>query len=645
MQRTLQTTRVGVQFAICLVLAALGSSPAAHAQPGRHNEALSWDRNISGIVRKLCWDCHKADDPSGNVDLQADQDLRDIRNHRDKWMRVREVLESKQMPPEDARQLSSEQRELLLAFIDETFNQLDCTTADDPGPAVLRKLNRTEYDNVVQDLTGLDLRLAEAFPPEPVAFGFEGVGGSVSLSAMEVELYHTAARTIVAELKKTDARQPKSDSNVVAAPNHPDPKAALADRQAARVSLEAFAKRAFRRPADTYYINRLLRIYDAARDQSQDHATALGHCRTAILISPRFLFRHEENQPTQEAVFRVGEYELASRLSFFLWSRGPDDKLFAAAESGALLNASGQSQQVQRMLQDERALALVDNFFFQWLDLRQLESHTPDRLAFPDFDRELVDSMRSEARLTLWAIVRDELPITAILDAQRVYVDPRLAKHYGLAWPSPGDSTPQIINLAGDRRRGGLLSSAVVLMLQSDPNRTNIPRRGNFVLGQLLGTPPPPPPPDVPELEVVDDGKSRSLREIFELHRSSPDCQGCHLKIDPIGFALENFDAIGRWRERDGKAEIDPRGVMPSGESIEGIASLKDYLLSQEDKLLRTLASKLLIYALGRGPVASDECTIRRMVEAAQANQLRFSAMATALAESLPMTHRRNPEY
>jgi hypothetical protein len=610
------------------MLFALSCSVRSFAQPGKDQDPLSWDRNVSGLFSRNCNRCHGQDDPSGDIDLASDTDVGRIVAKRDKWLRALSMLKSKQMPPEDERQPSDEQRELMLQFLDTTLNSIDCSSVTDPGKPVLRRLIRTEYDNCILDLTGLDLKLAQDFPPESLGYGFDNVADTLSLTPALVDMYHSAAKKVVqAVLASEDSAW----------------KVRIADatsRQETRELVHHFASEAFRRPADDYYVNRLMRIYDKSLAQGDTAGEATGHALTAVLMSPYFLMRIEEEQPDQTEAYRVSEYELASRLSFFLWSRGPDKELLKLAEEQRLSEPEVLDAQVSRMLADPRSIALANNFFAQWLNLREVATHSPDPQVFPEFDEALRQSMMTETRMFLSEVIQQDRSVKWLFDADFGYIDARLADHYDLSLPAQVGN--EFVRTAfPDRKRGGLLTSAAFLMTLSDPARTNIPRRGNFIAGQLLGEAPPPPPPGVPPLEASDDGQSRSLRENFELHRSASECKNCHAKIDPLGFSLENYDAIGRYRTSDRNLPIDSTAEIDAF-VFEGAVGLKDYLASRQDEIVKLLATKLTIYALGRGLQLSDECVVNDMLDSANANDHRFSSLVKPLVTSLPFTHRRN---
>ncbi|MDZ4848663.1 MAG: DUF1592 domain-containing protein [Pirellulaceae bacterium] len=607
------------------------------AQPDKNRTPLSWDHTIRGIVEKHCLECHNADESRGDVNLKQDDDIKKILNHRDVWETALAMIESEEMPPRKARELPDELRKQMVEFLHVTLESLDCATIQDPGKPSIRRLNRTEYDNSILDLTGLDLNLAESFAPDESSYGFDNQGEVLSLSPVQVEQYHNAAQTIVKELlnlKKKDRNRYESIFGKL--PENESEPAAVAKK-----AIRQFATRAFRRPVENAFVDRLMKIYSLSQSKQASHEIAMGHMITAVLISPRFLIRIENNRPDTEDAYPVDDYELASRLSFFLWSRPPDKTLLELAAAKKLSKLDVLESQTRRMLADKRSMALVDNFFGQWLSIREIESHQPDSNRFPEFSERLRSAMIGEIQGFLSELIRKDRPITDLLDADYTFVNELLAKHYGIQGVK--GQKIQRVSLK-DRRRGGLLTSAALLMLQSDPGRTNVPRRGNFIAGRILGSSPPPPPPDVPELEAIaSDDKPRSLREMLELHRKNPECANCHAKMDPLGFALENYDAIGRWRTKDGKFSIDPSGELASGHIFSGPVELKDLLLEQKDAFTRTLTKYLLIYALGRGLQGNDECVLRASIKAAEENEYRFSSLVIEIVKSYPFRYRQNP--
>jgi hypothetical protein len=294
------------------------------------------------------------------------------------------------------------------------------------------------------------------------------------------------------------------------------------------------------------------------------------------------------------------------------------------------------------MLLDGRSAALIDQFFGAWLQFNDAASHQPDAKAFPEFHAGLREAILEEPRATLSALIREDRPITELIAADHVYVNGELAKHYQIA-DVEGKEFRRV--RTENQRRGGVLTMAALLMGKADPDRTNVPRRGNYLAGTILGTPAPPPPPNVPELkEVANSDQPLTLRERFELHRADASCSVCHAKIDPLGYALENYDAIGRWREQDAGKPIDASGALPSGETFTDIEALKKVLLDRREELATQFAKQMLIYALGRGLIVVDKCVIEETVTAARQREWRFSAFVQAIVQSYPFLHRRNPE-
>jgi uncharacterized protein DUF1592/uncharacterized protein DUF1588/uncharacterized protein DUF1585/uncharacterized protein DUF1595 len=406
-------------------------------------------------------------------------------------------------------------------------------------------------------------------------------------------------------------------------------------RQAAEEIVTRFATRAFRRPVKPEEVARILDIYDKAEKEGDrfEECIRLALCR--VLVSPHFLFKIEVDPPGAKAgeAYQVSELELATRLSYFLWSTMPDEELFELAGKGQLrANLKGQ---VQRMLKDPKSAALVKNFGGQWLTLRKLENVDPDSKLFPKFDDDLRAAMREETELFFEAIVRDDRSIMDFIDADFTFLNARLARHYGIS----GVYGAQFRKVNTPPNRGGLLTQASILTITSNPNRTAPVKRGKWVLEQLLGTPPPPPPPMVPDL---DEQKTLtgSLRQVMEQHRANAICASCHARMDPIGFAFENYDAIGVWRDKDGKFDIDASGELPDGQKFQGPAELKKILMGKKELFARSLAEKMLTYATGRGVEFYDKCAVDKILAALEKNDYRFSTLIAETVASEPFQMR-----
>ena len=417
-----------------------------------------------------------------------------------------------------------------------------------------------------------------------------------------------------------------------------------------RQVLTRFATRAFRRTVAAGEVDRLVKLVETAEASGAKWEEGIRLAVQAVLVSPKFLFRVELDDRADAANSHpIDEYQLASRLSYFLWSTMPDDELFALA-STKLLSANLE-QQVRRMLADPKSKALVQNFAMQWLQLKRLQMFAPDSQMFPNFNEELRTAMRQETELFVDAIVREDRSILDLLDANFTFVNEPLARHYGLteAYRDATGRDPSRdrreffsrrrefvrITLPADNPRGGLLTQASVLAVTSNPTRTSPVKRGRWVLEQILGTPPPPPPPDVPEFKEDKEAAAKgSLRQRLEQHRANPNCAVCHDKMDALGFAFENFDAIGAFRQKDGDFPIDPAGVLPGGKSFQGPAELKSILKEQKHLISRNLTEKLMIYALGRGLEYYDNRTVKQIAATAGKENDKFSALVIGIVKS-----------
>jgi len=419
------------------------------------------------------------------------------------------------------------------------------------------------------------------------------------------------------------------------------PATAAEEIPCAKRILSTVARRAYRRPVTDSDINRLLSFYETGYAEGGFDG-GIEQALERILVSPNFLFR-VEREPDNSAsgtVYRVSDLELASRLSFFIWSSIPDDQLLNAAIQGKLKDPAFLDQEVRRMLADPRSDALVSNFAEQWLFLRDIEAKKPDELLFPDFDETLRDAFRTETDLFLNSALRENRSVLELLTANYTFVNERLAKHYGI--PNVSGSYFRRVTLPADSPRGGLLGQGSILTITSYATRTSPVVRGKWVLENLLSAPPPPPPPNVPALktEANETGKTLSMRDAMVQHRANPACAGCHARMDPIGFAMENFDAVGRWRERDAGVNIDASGVFPDGTKFEGVAGLKKALLQHPEQFVDTVAEKLLMYATGRNVQYYDAPAVRAIVRDAARNNYTFGSLVAAVVKSTPFQMR-----
>ena len=399
----------------------------------------------------------------------------------------------------------------------------------------------------------------------------------------------------------------------------------------ARKSLEWFASRAYRRPITKEELDRLMTVFQlgARTGDSYERAMQLG-CQ-AVLCNPNFLFRVEldaANLPSRS----LNSYELASRLSYFLWSSIPDETLYALAKSGELNKSEVLKEQVTRMLQDPKSEAIVDNFAMQWLQLRKIYNFQPDKKQFPEYSDSLMNAMVDESKMVFANVMAEDRPILDFLDSKYTFVNEVLAKHYGISGVT-GDSMRKVSTEGTGR--GGVLTQGAVLAITSNPTRTSPTKRGRWILEQILGTPPPPPPPGVDDLgEASILNPSFSLRQKMEAHRKKPSCAVCHLKMDALGFGFENYDSVGKWRTKDGNLAIDSSAVLPDGNKFNGPTQLKAVLMGNRKEFAVSFVEKLMTFALGRGVDFDDKCFVDEVVKKAEANGYKFSAIVQGIAAS-----------
>jgi len=424
------------------------------------------------------------------------------------------------------------------------------------------------------------------------------------------------------------------------------PDSADAERPCAEQILAGVARRAYRRPVDAADLELPLRFYDAARERGGAFEDGIRSGLTMILASPDFLFITEEvpEDAAPGTIYALDDFALASRLSFFLWSSIPDDELLALAEQGRLGDEAVLGAQVRRMLADPKARSLVTNFAFQWLDVRGVADIDPDPVVFPEFDYNLGKSFEKEIELFVASIFLEDRSVLDLLRADHTFVNERLALHYGIG-DVQGDQFRRVT--LRDPNRFGLLGKGGILMATSYPNRTAPVLRGAWILERIIGTPPAPPPPNVEAFPETEEGEQpKTVRERLEAHRESPACNGCHGVMDPLGFALENFDAIGKWRTRDRDAgePIDASGRLADGTVVDGPGELRDALLARPESFVQTLTEKLLIFALGRALEHYDMPTVRRIVRDAAADDYRFSALIEGIVTSDAFRFARVPD-
>lgn len=608
-----------------LLCAALAASGRAHAQT---NDFAA----IHAILQSQCHKCHDAETAKGGLDLTPFTTQADFERDPQRLEKIIRFVRDREMPPPGKRPQPKEQeRQQFVDWGQFTLAHIDYDRfPKDPGRVTLRRLSRHEYNNTVRDLLGVTNQPADRFPADGGGGGgFDNNADTLFVPPILLEKYLEAAAEM---LEAAPAERIFTER----------PGLLKSQAAAARRTLEQFAMKAFRRPVERVELNGLVKLYERAAARGQAWEASVKFSLKAVLVSPHFLFRVERDQPGA-GPYRVGDYELASRLSYFLWSSMPDAELFRLAGQNRLREPAVFEAQARRLLLDPKARALADNFAGQWLRVKELRTTVqPDPGRFRSFTPELRESMHAEATEFFAALVRDDLSLLTLLDSDFTFLNETLARHYGLTNLNVTGTELRRVALP-DRTRGGVLGMGAVLTLTSYPQRTSPVLRGKWVLEELLGQPPPPPPPDAGGLPAEDAPRNGlTFRQRLEEHRKKPQCAGCHARLDPLGFGLENFDAIGRWRTKIGPEPVDANGVMSSGEKFNGPAELKQVLLARKDDFARNMTERMLAYALGRGVEFHDMPTVKRITDLLRRDGYRSSTLVVEIAKSYPFQYRRN---
>ncbi len=606
--------------------------PAARAQATAvaATEQATFAQHVQPVLNEFCVGCHGANKPAGGVNLQAFTTVAAIQKDQTTWRKALTQVRERTMPPPNMPQPTGEQRDRLTRWLAETLdNAPESVLPKNPGRVLLHRLSRAEYNNTVRDLLGVDTRPADTFPADGGGGGgFDNNADTLFLPPILMERYLDAAGQVL------DAAKP--ERLFVARPSKTRPA-----REAARAILAQFAPRAFRRPVEVVEVDRLLGLFDKATARGANFEDAVKLALKAVLVSPNFLYRVEREQKTGMP-YPISDHELASRLSYFLWASMPDDTLFALAAKKRLRDPAVLENQVRRMLASPKAAALSDSFAGQWLRVRDLYTVArPDTKRFPEFTPALRDAMYRETITFFDNVVRNDRSVLNLLDAPYTFLNEDLARHYGVSGVS-GKKLRRVTLANG--RRGGVLTQASVLTLTSFPQRTSPVLRGKWVLEEILGTPAPPPPAVVATLPPDDAPKEGlTFRQRLEKHREKPACAGCHSRMDPIGFGLENFDAIGRWRDSIGDVPVDAAGTMATGEKFSGPTELKKYLLAfRKNLFVRNLSERMLAYALGRGLEPADLPAVRKITNKVEQNGYRGATLIAEIVKSYPFQYRKN---
>jgi len=596
----------------------------------RENARKTFKTKVAPFVKMYCIQCHGTR-PEGGINLQSALDSPESATSFLHWKKAVANVKVHDMPPADAGEIpTDEERQQFERWI----GKLKYMAERDPGPFVMRRLSKVEYQNTLRDLYGVAPSIVESLPEEVVGEGYLN-----SISPMQSELYLDIANKVIAQVVAPDGQQP---TEIQSRYFGDTPTEENNFRTAARQVARKLARDAYRRPPNESELDVLVGIFDLGQENELSYTASLTLMWKAVLVSPQFLFITPAGEANSDAkIVPLDDYQLASRLSYLLWSSPPDTELLALAEQGQLHEPNVLRAQVERMLKHERSRALFDTFGAQWLGVTGLQNQAFDPAVFPQMTPNLRLAMMDEARLFFDSIIQENQSVSRLVDNDYTFLNEPLATLYGLERSVTGP-VMQRVKLE-DPNRGGILGMPAILAATSLPNRTSPVKRGVWVLEQVLGERVPPPPPNVPELEdqKQEIREGLTLRQRTELHKTDPNCANCHKVLDPIGFGLENFDAIGRWRDQDEGSAIDSAGELPSGEAFSTPADLKRILAKREADLARNLTERLMGFALGRQLEGYDEVVIDQLMVKIAEDDYRVRTIITEITTCYLFTHRR----
>ncbi len=603
-------------------------------------------KELRPLLEEHCFKCHGEKKQKGGVELASFANEDAVLKKYKLWRGVLEQVELKDMPPDDETPLNDAERTKLLGGIRGTLALLetDHPSLRDPGPGDLRRLSRAEYNNSIRDLLGIEFDAAKevGMPEDNTGDGYANLASALIIPPVVMEKYFDAADAILARLySDPDTKSPNKKRDEAAFKTLFEK--ATTDREGARALLSRLIRVAFRRPAETAEIERALEFFDGAIARNDPFPSAIRRAIKPLLVSPNFLYRVEENRATENSrsVYRVSDVELASRLSYFLWSSAPDEGLLALAEKNELSKPENLDAQIKRMLADPKAKALTENFTTKWLQLDKLETARPSTEFFPSFNNDMKKAMRAEVVTFCEKLREEDHSILDLLNADYTYANEALAKEYGIAGVTGKEL--QRVALKPENHRGGILGMGGILAETSHTNRTSPTKRGKYVLEVIFGTPPAPPPANAGMFKDEKKTKEpKDFREKLAQHASDATCAGCHRKLDPLGFGLDNYDAIGAWRETS--ADLDTSGVLPSGVKFSGAVELKKVLWSKRDEFERNVVEQMLTYALGRQLDYYDVRSVSKIKAGLDRDGHKFSTLVRGIVNSYGFLNRRNSD-
>lgn len=615
-----------------LAAACLGLLAAVHAPMASAQDPYDFPAAHS-FLDEYCRACHSGSAPAGGFRTDNLSSLASFVEHSAEWVSLAARVSNHEMPPTGAPSPALNTRAAFVGWIEQTWRNQACTADLAPTANPIRRLNRDEYSATVRDLFDIQIDVSEMFPVDGAGGeGFDNAAETLFLSPLLAEKYLAAAKFVL----DVAAKEFKSRTRIFV--TRPGP--GMTETEAARAIFAKFLPTAFRKPVSPSKIASYVRLVRQARRRGSDFESAIFFAVRSALVSPDFLFHVREDS----AVPASRQHALASRLSYFLWGSQPDELLRDIAAAGRIDDPAVLDRLVPRMLRDDRALEFYSRFTEQWLRTRELEgTHGPDPELFPEYaaDAELRGDILLQPVFFFREVFRENRSLLEFLDSDGTVLTQPLITHLDLPLKKKQDAkNPNWMELPEGSARGGLLGMPSVSALASHPHRTSPVLRGVWILDSILGTPPPAPPPDVPELDESSEGKPLvSIRDRLAAHSDSPSCASCHQRIDPLGFALENYDVLGRWRDEEAGVPVDATGKLPDGTQLNGPESLKSALLERKRLFLRSLAKRLLGYALGRGLTASDTCAVETIVNQVERQDYSAWALLREIVRSEPFLH------
>jgi hypothetical protein len=622
--------------------AAKGLLPIRITEEGIASQAhVTFEEAVVPLLRTHCFECHGNDSQSAELNLEQLVTESPIVVNRDKWINVLEQSKNRVMPPEGETQPSEEERTRLVLVLHNAVHNFDYSGIKHPGFEHARRLTHDEYDNTVRDLFGIDIRPTDRFPTDLIgSSGFDNSANTLFLQPLLMERYMGAADVIVDDalpLKPTTEAHRATRRLLL----FREPNAVESEEQTVAKVFTRFLTHAYRRPATSDELERAKKSYAASRATGKGVVESAKDVFRTTLISPNFLMKSETLQEP-DADFHIDDWELASRLSYFLWATMPDDELFDLARAEILHEPAVLDAQVQRMIADSRSETLGSIFAAQWLGSQHLGTRMRmDPIDNPWCTDSLMAAMRNETAMFFHTLVQENHPLPRLIDADFTFVNQELATQYNIGGVHGEEM--QRISLQNSER-GGIFGQASLLAVTSVPYRTSPVARGRWILADVLGTPPPPPPPNVSQLaEEIEENEKLSFREKLEFHRRAPNCYSCHSEMDPLGFSLEGYDHFGRERKSQEGKKLDVRGELPNGTEFEGLAGLKKVIVEQRlGDLSKQVTSKMLSYALGRQLEYYDEPTVRRIVKAVESDDYRLQTLIHEVVQSYPFQYKRS---